>query len=69
MNFAQRPTVYTDLQDYCHMAKPHEIVEVTEWTNGEGWDIALGNRTFQLTMGELQALNVLCNVAHPKEIV
>jgi hypothetical protein len=69
MNFAQRPTVYADLQDYCHMAKPHEIVEVTEWTNGEGWDIALGSRTFQLTMGELQALQVLCNVPHPKEIV
>jgi hypothetical protein len=67
MNFAQRRTVYTDLNSYCHMAKPHEIVEVTEWVNGEGWDISIGNRTFQLTMGELQALTVLCNVAHPKD--
>lgn len=69
MNFAQRRAVYADLRDYCHMAKPHEIVEVTEWTNGEGWDISIGNRNFQLTMGELQALQVLCNVPHPKEIV
>lgn len=67
MNFAQRKTVYTDLNKYCHMAKPYEICEVTEWTNGEGWDIAIGTRTIQLTMGELQALTVLCNIAHPKD--
>lgn len=68
MNFAQRRTVYTDLNNYCHMAKPHEIVEVTDWVNGEGWDISIGNRNFQLTMGELQAIQVLCAIAHPKEV-
>ena len=67
MKFAQRKTVYADLQHYCHMAKPHEICEVTEWTNGEGWDVYIGNKQFQLTYGELQALTVLCNTAHPKE--
>jgi hypothetical protein len=66
MNFTQRKAVHTELRQYCHMAKPHEIVEVTEWTNGEGWDIALNEKTFQLTMGELQAITVLCNVQHPK---
>jgi hypothetical protein len=50
------------------MAKPHEIVEVTDWVNGEGWDISIGNRNFQLTMGELQAIQVLCAIAHPKEV-
>lgn len=67
MNFAKRKTVYADLQDYCHMAKPHEIAEVCEWTNGEGWDITIGTRTLQLTMGELQAITVLCNTPHPKD--
>lgn len=67
MNFSKRNSVYTDLPPYCHLAKPHEIMEVTEWTNGEGWDVAIGNRTFQLTYGEYAALQVLVNVAHPKE--
>jgi hypothetical protein len=49
------------------MARPHDVIEVTEWTNGEGWDVALGNRAFHLTHGELQALTVLCNTPHPKE--
>lgn len=67
MKFYKRPSVYTDLSNYCHLAKPHEIVEVCEWANGEGWDISIGTKTMQLTMGELQALTVLCNVAHPKD--
>lgn len=67
MNFSKRKTVYTELSNYCYHAKPHEIVEVTEWTNGEGWDIIIGTRTLQLTMGELQAITVLCNTPHPKD--
>lgn len=66
MNFAQRRTVSDSLNKYCHLAKPHDQVEVCEWTNGEGWDIALGNKLFTLTHGELQALVVLCNTPHPK---
>jgi aspartate/glutamate racemase len=67
MKFATRRTVYTDLNNYCHMAKPDEVIEVCEWTNGEGWDVALSNRAFHLTHGELQAILMLCNTAHPKE--
>lgn len=67
MNFTKRKNVYAELRDYCHLAKSHDICEVCEWTNGEGWDITLGSKSFALTMGELQALQVLCNVAHPKD--
>ena len=67
MKFAKRNSVYTELPAYCHLAKPYEIIEVTEWTNGEGWDVAVGTRTFQLTYGEYTALQVLLNVNHPKE--
>jgi hypothetical protein len=66
MKFATRRTVYADLNDYCHMAKPHDVIEVTEWTNGEGWDVTLGTRQLMLTHGELQALLVLCNTPHPR---
>lgn len=67
MKFQQRSSVYTNLRQYCHLAKSDDIVEVAEWLNGEGWDISFGNRIISITMGELQAINVLCNVAHPKD--
>lgn len=67
MNFNQRRTVSAPLRDYCHLAKTHDVIEVCEWTNGEGWDISYANTTISLTMGELQAIQVLCNVAHPKD--
>jgi len=66
MKFATRRTVYADLDQYCHMAKPHDVIEVTEWTNGEGWDVTLGTRQLMLTHGELQAILVLCNTPHPR---
>lgn len=65
MKFYKRRAAYAELKDYCHVSK-HEVVEVCEWYNGEGWDISLGDRTIQLTHGELRAINVLCNVKHPE---
>jgi len=67
MKFQQRQSVYTNLKQYCHMAKPDAIVEVTEWSNGEGWDIAFDNKIISLTLGELQAIEVLTKVAHPED--
>lgn len=61
MKFYKRQAVMAELRDYCHLSK-HEVVEVCEWHNGEGWDISLGDRTIQLTCGELQAITVLCNI-------
>jgi hypothetical protein len=67
MKFAQRRTVYADLNTYCHHAKPDDTIEVCEWASGEGWDISIGTRQLMLTHGELQALTVLCNTPHPRE--
>ena len=42
-------------------------VEITEWSNGDGWDIeldtdnSLGKRFVSLTWSELDALNELLN--------
>ena len=66
MNFEKRKSVYTELINYCYHAKPGQVIEVTEWTNGEGWDIAFGDKHIALTMGELLAIEVLTKVAHPK---
>lgn len=66
MEFYKRRAVMAPLRDYCHLSKPHDIAEVCEWHNGEGWDVTLGTKHFELTHGELQALAVLCNIKHPE---
>lgn len=36
-------------------------IEVTEWTNGEGYDIDIdGNKRISLHIDELEAINFLC---------
>jgi hypothetical protein len=57
----------TELKPYCHLAKPHEVIEVCEWANGEGWDVTIAEKQLSLTFGELEALTVLCKLAHPRE--
>lgn len=57
---------FLNLKPYCHFAKEHDFVEVTEWANGEGCDIKIhtensGIQTISLTEGEWQALTVLMN--------
>lgn len=54
-----RKTVFCDLKNFCMLAKEHSFIEVTEWTNGEGWDIATDDKHFSLTFGELEAINYL----------
>jgi hypothetical protein len=66
MKFEKLNSVYTDLREYCHHAKPGEVIQVTDWSNGEGWDITLGNKTLQLTYGEFEAISVLTKIVHPK---
>jgi hypothetical protein len=53
-----------DLRKYCHLSKEHSYIEVTEWENGEGIDVAFDDKIIQLSWGELDAINVL---AHYKE--
>lgn len=50
------------LNKYCHLAEEHSFIEVIEWWNGEGIDIHINSdKSYSLTWGELQAINVLAN--------
>jgi hypothetical protein len=66
MKTYKRKTVWALLRPYDHFAKQDDYIEVTEWTNGEGWDINIsrerGDVHFSLTHGELQAVTVLANI-------
>ena len=48
-----------DLRKYDYLAKEDDFIEVSEWNNGEGWNISINDNTFQLTMGQLDAINYL----------
>lgn len=62
MTKSDRKTVYDDLKKYDILAKEHSFIEVTEWTNGEGYDINIDDQKFTLTHGQLDAINYLTKV-------
>ena len=59
MTRSERPAVSDDLKKYCCLAKDNDFIEITEWSNGEGWDVTINDRHFHLTHGELEAINFL----------
>jgi len=62
-----RKSAFATLKDFCTFSMSVErkdkgdFLEVTEWTNGEGYDIHIsdvnGEKTFSLTWGQMEALN------------
>lgn len=59
MKIGSRKSIYDDLQKYDYLKNKSSFIEITKWTNGEGWDIAINEKTFNLTYGELEAINYL----------
>lgn len=65
MKFSNRKSVSEELKKYCHLSTENSFIEITEWSNGEGIDITISNsydRTFSLTYGELELINILANI-------
>jgi hypothetical protein len=62
---SKRRAVFSELKKYCHHSGDNDYMEVTEWSNGEGWDINInrknGDERFILTYGEWELLQVLIN--------
>ena len=54
-----RTAKFTELKNYDHLAKDNDFMEVTEWFNGEGFDVTTGDKQFHLTWGEFEALQAL----------
>jgi hypothetical protein len=61
-----RKAVFMELFGICSFAKETsgDFIEITEWSNGEGFDINVsakgtGNQIIQLTWGEFKALKKL----------
>lgn len=62
MKIGSRKSINDDLQKYDPLKNKSSFIEITEWTNGEGWDIAINEKMFNLTYGELEAINYLIKV-------
>jgi hypothetical protein len=57
-----RKAKFTELKNYCHMSKVGDFMEVTEWHNGEGFDVTIGtDQQFSLTTGQYECLMALVN--------
>ena len=59
MKKIKRESINDNLKKYDFLAKDSDFIEVTEWANGECWDISINDKLFQLTFGELDAINYL----------
>ena len=61
----KRKAVFSELKGYCIHACDNNYMEVTQWSNGEGYDICIdrknGGEKFSLTFGEFDLLTVLMN--------
>ena len=65
IEFSQRPSAFVSLSEWCTFSMGKEasrgdFLEVTEWSNGEGYDITINfnhkEERFHLTYGQLEAL-------------
>ena len=59
MEVSQRKSISDKLCKYCICSKDSSFIEITEWANGEGWDITIDDKIFSLTYGQLDAINYL----------
>lgn len=66
MEKSNRKSIYDKLSKYDYLeSNKSAFIEVTEWTNGEGYDINFGLsnsaicNTISLTEGQLEAINYL----------
>ena len=59
MKIYNKKSVSDDLKKYDYLSKEDDFIEVTEWDNGEGISITINMNTFELTFGQLDAINYL----------
>ena len=63
----ERPAICCDLDEFDTIfAGEGDFIEVCEWKNGEGFDIAINDRHYSFTHGELKAINYLIEELNKK---
>lgn len=62
-----RKSLMVELKDFDYLSKKDDFIEVTEWKNGEGWDISISDRpVISITEGQLRAIKKLIKKLNKK---
>jgi len=59
MKTYKRNSIFNELKNHCILNDENGYIEITEWKNGEGFDVEVNstiNNRFQLTWGEWKLL-------------
>lgn len=59
---ASRKSIFSEIGEYCYLSKEHDYIEITEWTNGDGFDIDItseGQQKISITWGQFKLLKKL----------
>jgi len=59
MEKTNRKSINAKLSQFDVLAKKDDFIEITEWTNGEGFDITINDKIFSLTDSQIKAINYL----------
>ena len=63
MKTEYRKSISENLKDYCHLSKDYDMMEIVEWTNGEGFDLYISSgscdKYTSFTFGEFDLLKKL----------
>lgn len=54
-----RRSIFSEIDDYCYLSKEHDYIEITEWSNGDGFDIDIcteGSQILRITWGQFKLL-------------
>ena len=68
MEIKNRNSVSDNLNKYDYLSDKDSFIQITEWTNGEGWDITINDNTISLTSGQLDAVNYLTKVLEYEQL-
>jgi hypothetical protein len=76
IEITNRKSAFTKLKDFCPFSmgedkRKEDYLKVTEWSNGEGYDITIydmdGEKNFSLTYGQNTALETCIRSLNPNE--
>ena len=59
---ASRKSIFSEIGQYCYLSKEHDYIEVTEWTNRDGFDVdlsSLGSQKMSITWGQFKLIKKL----------
>lgn len=61
MNKETRESINVKLIKFDYLAKDSDFIEVTKWTNSDGYDIVINDSIYSFTTGQINAIYHLMN--------